>query len=238
MRGTVPHSMDTVEVMRSIDQAHRRGVPFSLIRVGHAEMFVIRYHTWQYDMVDFDAWTEYCGITHLDSSITDRIIDAIRSASVVGTRHHTGKWKGRMRQIFEHYELDPPVTCSAWVTHYMVCRPDFGDLLRHRKIAVVGRRAPEVISKLSKADAVEARVLEGFEDMEPVLNTLNSTDFDIALVAGGVPATILCPDIASTTGRIAIDFGHALDLLIDGVGHIDCQQYYEDLVSRYNREEV
>ncbi len=236
MRDTESPFMDTVEVMDRLDQACREGDPFSLVRMGHAEMFVIRYHTWGYDMADFNVWKKYCGITHLDAGITDDLVTAVRHATVLGIHHHTDRWQRRMQEIFDHYELNPQLTCSAWVTHYMVCHPEFPALIRNRRIAVVGRRAPEAIPWFAEAGAASMHPisLDGFEDIRAVQNALGSASFDVALIAGGVPATILCPHIADLTGKIALDFGHALDLLIDGVENIDCQEYYENLVSKYN----
>jgi hypothetical protein len=40
--------------------------------------------------------------------------------------------------------------------------------------------------------------------------------FDIALVAAGIPAVILCYRIAGELGRVAIDFGHLADKLVTG----------------------
>jgi hypothetical protein len=41
-------------------------------------------------------------------------------------------------------------------------------------------------------------------------------DWEIALVAAGIPATIMAPALAEKSGKVVIDFGDALDMVIDG----------------------
>jgi hypothetical protein len=38
---------------------------------------------------------------------------------------------------------------------------------------------------------------------------------EIALISAGIPATILAPIISKLNQKVAIDFGHALDIILD-----------------------
>ncbi len=229
--------LDTHEVLDSMEAALAGRHPFSLVRVGHAEMFVLMDALWSEDISDFDRYRRYCGITSLKAGVAEDIIGALRAADIVGTGHHTDLWRQRMARIFQHCRLTPRKTCSAWVTHYMVQKPRFYRMIEGLRVVLLGRRSEEAVDRILQSGAVEAKAMriEGLKDIDRVCRYLAYYDqFDLALLAAGVPATIAAPRLAELTGRVAVDFGHGLDLIIDGPELIDCQQYFEELVSEYN----
>jgi hypothetical protein len=65
--------------------------------------------------------------------------------------------------------------------------------------------------------------LEGLEDLPRAESQiLAGPPFRVALVAAGIPATILCPRLARKTNCIAIDYGHVInDLLKPGFNSLD-----------------
>ncbi len=104
-------------------------------------------------------------------------------------------------------------------------------------MVLVGRQAHEAtkIIRDKGAVSVQSLTVEGLGDVERLCRYLNyHSQFDLALLAAGVPVTIAVLRIAEATGRVVIDFGHALDLIIDGPELIDCQEYFEKLVRDYN----
>ncbi|USK72876.1 hypothetical protein LIT31_13360 [Peribacillus frigoritolerans] len=72
--------------------------------------------------------------------------------------------------------------------------------------------------------------LNGYEELSGVQNELQSNkEWEIALISAGIPATILAPRIAKLNQKVAIDFGHALDMILDG------KEYkHSDLVKKWN----
>lgn len=101
----------------------------------------------------------------------------------------------------------------------MIEEQKFWELLREKKIALIGRRAQEAIPYFQKnhVNVTIALPLEGTQHIKELHEYLaKNNDWNIALLAAGIPATILTPMLANSTGRIAIDFGHALDMVIDG----------------------
>ncbi|MNF15190.1 hypothetical protein D3C80_2176880 [compost metagenome] len=53
-------------------------------------------------------------------------------------------------------------------------------------------------------------------DVPRVMQLTAEHTFDIALVAAGIPAVVLCRRIAGELGSVAFDFGHLADKLVTG----------------------
>ncbi|WP_366924155.1 hypothetical protein MFMK1_001108 [Metallumcola ferriviriculae] len=235
----VNEMFSVAQVMERLQAALVQQEPHSIIRIGHAEMYVMSINTWPEitnwpDRIKaFDRYLKYCGITGKRKSINDSLIRAVLKADIVGTGDHIEFWRLQMEKIFRYYGIRPEQTCSAWVSQKMIATREFFDVIRGKRIVLVGRRAKEAVAKFEYhgVKVVQTRGLEGFEEVETTLNWFEGIpDFDIALVAAGVPATTICPAIAELTGRIAIDFGHALDLIIDGQPGF----HFEELVTDFN----
>ena len=56
----------------------------------------------------------------------------------------------------------------------------------------------------------------GMTDIPRVMQLTAEHTFDIALVAAGIPAVVLCRRIAGELGSVAFDFGHLADKLVTG----------------------
>lgn len=231
--------LSLTEVMVQLQHAWVQKTPYSIIRIGHAEMYVMSINTWPEtsnwpDRIKaFDRYLQYCGITEQGKSVNEKLIRAIFDADIVGTGDHIQFWRSQMKKIFGYYGIIPKQTCSAWVTQKMVSTRQFFDFIRGKRIILIGRRAKEAVARLERhgAKVVSTRGLEGFEEAKTTLKWFEAApDFDMALVAAGVPATIICPAVAQLTGRIVIDFGHALDLIVDGQAGF----HFEELVTDFN----
>ncbi|GAV15465.1 hypothetical protein PBN151_5445 [Paenibacillus sp. NAIST15-1] len=74
-------------------------------------------------------------------------------------------------------------------------------MLRKRGITVTGTIAP----------------VRGTTDIPRILDEVSRYEFDIALVAAGIPAVILAQQIAERYNKVAIDFGHLANKIADGV---------------------
>jgi glycosyltransferase involved in cell wall biosynthesis len=116
----------------------------------------------------------------------------------------------------------------------MINSDRFWRALKTRKLAIVGRRASEAREAFGKVGVAVACTmdLEGYDEIEKVYSELSERDdWDAAILAAGIPATILAPMLAQKTNRVVIDFGHALDMLIDGEDFD-----YEKILARWKEE--
>ena len=121
--------------------------------------------------------------------------------------------------LLKRLKIRPKWVCPAFITHDMIKCDRFWKVLKDRKIAIVGRRAAEAsyVFKDRGIDIMYTTGLEGCDEIEEVYKDLSKRkDWEIALLSAGIPATILAPRLAKKTNKVAIDFGHALDMIIDG----------------------
>jgi hypothetical protein len=92
-------------------------------------------------------------------------------------------------------------------------------LLTGRKLLVIGNAASELARVLTGRGYVVSGIIspvKGFPDIERVMAELRDSEFDLALVSAGIPAVILCWRIAVERGKVALDFGHMADMIVNG----------------------
>ncbi|WP_234117234.1 GT-D fold domain-containing protein [Clostridium hydrogenum] len=226
------HEIYLDEVLDAITSSLNLKKPYSLVRFGHAEMAVLSYKF--YRNPGFEYYYKYDGITELSENITLRLSNSFRNANLVGMTNHTPKDNKLLKDIMNYYKLSFPVVCNAWINEEMRKSEDFFDILRTRKVVIVGRRAKEAAEKFRGlgVNVVSNIGHEGFDQIPMTMKAISDMpDFDIALISAGVPATIMCPEVAKMTGKVAIDFGSAIDVLVDGDKFDD-----EKLVAEFNRK--
>ncbi|QXM05394.1 GT-D fold domain-containing glycosyltransferase [Crassaminicella indica] len=217
--------MDIDQVLDFIDEAIKKHKPLSISRFGHGE---IAYMGW----LQFPNWTKffepnssYAGATASIATIKEALIKALKATDIVGFHTLCGKAMEDQEaakltlEFIKYLDFRPKHVCSAFITHEMIKNDRFWRCLKDKKIALVGRRAAEAyhIFEAQGIHVVYTTILEGYEEIEIVYDELyKRTDWDIALLSAGIPATILAPRLAKKTNKVVIDFGHALDKLIDG----------------------
>jgi len=208
------------QVLGAVGSAVRRQTLLSLVRFGHGELFVAAHRRWPKLFDPGIDFLEYAGVTSHGLAEELAVLEALRQADIVGLVQRPRPFETPLtKKLLRREALYLPRVCDAWVTHAMIRSPEFYRLFAGWQLIVVGRRAKEGIPRLRQRglSVVAALGLEGFDGVPGALEAIrNGPEFDVALVSAGVPATIVCPKIARETGKVAIDFGHALDLLIDG----------------------
>lgn len=209
------------QVLARISDALAAGKPLSLSRLGHAEMAVLSHQQSprQWPMKRFIA---YSGVRRFEPAIARRLVAAYQAADLVGLVPGVGHQDSpRTKQLLEAFAIQPKQVCDAWVTHRLVEQEAFRQLLSQTRLALVGRRAKEASSVLAGKGVSPVAVysLEGMESLDATLAAVErGPRADLVLLAAGVPAAVAAPELAKRTGCVALDFGHALDLLIDGPG--------------------
>ncbi len=224
--------LSTDKVLELIEEAVVNKKALSLTRFSHAE---ITYLNWKYQkklVKKMDMFKKYNGVDEPIEKITDILIDSLKNTTITGLipeayaeittaprDKNNGFYWYKLTKAFLHREnLLPNLICSVWSTQEMIYKNKFWEMLRGRSIAIVGRRADEAVPYFQNngVNVSETIVLEGINNVKEVKDYLTNKEWDIAIVSAGIPATILTPQLSKETGRVVIDFGHALDRIIDG----------------------
>ena len=209
--------LDLNDILDQILNALENCKPLSLGRYGHGEIAFL-------GQIDFhDAY--YAGATASAATVSEDLLEALKTTDIIGfhvswSNAEDDRSAAEMtKKLLLNFGLEPTNVCSAFLTYEMIKSERFWEFLRNRRVALVGRRAEEACPAFTDKGVaiVYATGFEGYEDIERVYGELSKrADWDVALLSAGIPATILAPRLANQTKRVVIDFGHALDRLIDG----------------------
>ena len=221
------HQLHNVnEVFGKIKLALATGRGLSIARFGNGEAIALA----QGILISperFPFWLEYAGVKLPDEKIKQALITALLDTDIVGLSNDRTNWDCAplLEQILLTYKIRLRyITDGAinWQLHKM---NRFYQTIGKYPTVLVGRLAPAAAPYLRSRGVkiINTVVLEDFHDLTQVEKTLLSGPyFRIALVAAGIPATVLCPRLAQQAGCIAIDYGHVInDLLNPGFSNKD-----------------
>lgn len=213
--------LSTDDVLAMVERAINLQQAYSLARFGHGEIAEMSWDTNPHFSYLMEYYRDYAGITIPAREIKPMLIEAWKTASTCGVlpswEDKTGAEKSL--PVFKSIEIKPKSLCSAFINYEIHEKPLFWSLLKNQKVIIVGRRASQAVPIFTAngISVVGTVALNNIEDLEAAYQDLIAKDeWDIAIISAGIPATILAPRLAGVTNKIALDVGHALDLIIDG----------------------
>lgn len=210
---------DVLQMMK--DAIHNKN-PFSLARFGHAEIYYSLWPTSTAFQEGLDYCAQYNGATAEPEKIKELVIRALLSTKIVGllSKEEHEFFHRETIRLLTSLDYEPKYVCSPFITHPMSKDMGFWNILRPLKVVLVGRRSLEAKPLFEKMGVkiVGTKQLEGINQIRSLQNELvkKKDEWDVAILAAGVPATILTDQLAKATNNVVIDFGHALDVMIDG----------------------
>lgn len=196
--------------------------PLSLVRLGDGELLSLAYDTVMSpaEVDEVGAFLPYAGVPIPDASVQRSLIDAIKEADYIGVPvSRKPAFQMLMFRICKHYQLPirelklttSTINFSLYHTGYLI------PLLYGRRILLIGNKAVSTAQVLRKKGINVIGTIypvSNFSDIEKVLASCGEYEYDIALVAAGVPAVVICQRIASTYRKVAIDIGHVADEML------------------------
>lgn len=196
--------------------------PLSLVRLGDGELLSLAYDTVMSpaEVDELGAFLPYAGVPVPDASVQRSLINAIKEADYIGVPvSRKPAFQMLMFRICKHYQLPiremklttSTINFSLYHTGYLI------PLLYGRRILLIGNKAVSTAQVLrEKGINVTGTIypVSNFSDIEKVLASCCEYEYDIALVAAGVPAVVICQQIASTYRKVAIDIGHVADEML------------------------
>ncbi|TLS37465.1 GT-D fold domain-containing glycosyltransferase [Pseudalkalibacillus caeni] len=214
--------LETPEVLKLIDKAIEQKKGISLARFGIGEITYLSYETSPILVENFQRYEQYAGVTLSKEEVRARLNGALKATSLAGliSQKKLPFWAERTKQVLMGLSFSPEKVCSAWVMHDLVRRENLWSWLEGKKVVLVGRRSLEAVPVFQEngIEIIKAMNLEGFHEIDNVKSKMHhmEEEWDVVLISAGIPATVLAPEVAKLTGKVAIDFGHALDMLLDG----------------------
>ena len=214
------------EVLMLLQEALNKKQPFSLIRIGDGEGRVIAHDL----LFPTDSISPvkrerllYAGARLPDYKLQKKLIWSMKNADVVGFSGVEGPGGyPLLSEILKSEKVpvfldDFNLICSAYINMIFWKRGYWPKIWDDKNLLVIGRRAEEAIKKdvFKNTREVFAASIEGFNSLEGTLIRIEKIDFDLALVSAGVVAPIICSFLARLRKKVAFDFGHLLDCILE-----------------------
>lgn len=220
-------NLEWKNVLTKIKYALDNQQPFSMVRIGDGENIVMAQKSvWRLSSVLREPWAKKAnrgqkGVRLPNLKLRDQMVQSIKKADIVGIlppgdrrTYAPGRLKRPLtNKIFRYYRLKPRYTCDAVVNRFFAGRKEFWDVLRGRRVLLVTRHAERLKkvlqSKPYMMDIAGTIVFTNNNQMSHALQQVNEMkdNFDVALISCGVNTVVLAPEIALSTGKVAIDFG-------------------------------
>lgn len=212
------------EVAAHIYAALDAGRPLSVIRLGDGELLALAADTVlsSEEVQELAPFLPYAGVQRSTPDVRASLAEAIRRADWVGVPiSRAPTFQGLLFPVLRHFAIDwssLKLTDSTinYSLHHSRLLPS---LLQNRRVLVIGDLASELGALLQSHGVLVAGMIApvaGYADIPRVMQRIRKHDFDLALVAAGIPAIVLCRYIADELGKVAIDFGHLANKLVTG----------------------
>ncbi|BAK98399.1 hypothetical protein OBV_12010 [Oscillibacter valericigenes Sjm18-20] len=216
--------IQTDTVVRIIADCVKKKVPLSLIRIGDGELSVMAQNIVLPTefLKKSAAWNspKYCGISLKQDfenhySMRDKCIEAVKNADLVGVFPN----EEFTSRVFSAIGFRPKQVFYAFGNVYFCFIQEFIDLLISDPPLLVGKQAADFANYLEKTLGVQAAgIYTGInspEDLEQTIDYMAHYPHDWSLVSAGVNADLIAPVMAREYGKVCIDYGHAMDVLIN-----------------------
>lgn len=212
---------ETASLIRS---ALSSGHPLSLVRIGDGELLTLAQDVvMSCDEVKRKGpFLEYAGVHIPDAGARERLADSIRRASIVGIpKLRLPNFQPLTVPVFRAHglSLEKMNLTLSTINYELFTHDRWIPLLKDRKVLAIGRKAGELTRKLTEAGMrMETPITEvnGVNDVSRVMELVRERRFDLALVCAGIAAVIIAENIATQLGKVALDFGHLADSIVNG----------------------
>ncbi|MCG7380558.1 GT-D fold domain-containing glycosyltransferase [Paenibacillus sp. ACRSA] len=202
--------------------------PLSVVRLGDGELLALAADTVLpgEEVQELAPFLPYAGVARSTPEIRASLAEAIQGADCVGVPiSRAPTFQGLLFPVLQHFGIDwSRLKLTSSTINYGLHQSGLLlPILHGRRVLLIGSKAHELGVLLQTHGVHVAGVIgsvAGYSDIPRVMQQTAEVAFDIALVAAGIPAVILCRRIAGELGKVALDFGHLADKLVTGELHL------------------
>ncbi|QKS46451.1 hypothetical protein HUB94_08620 [Paenibacillus cellulosilyticus] len=215
---------NTTEVYTELENAIRDRTPYSIVRLGDGELMALAQDiVMPAEQTAAQAtFLPYAGVTPPDIASRNLLANAVRQATIVGVPLSRRKqFQPLLYPVLRGHHLDiRSMRLTTSTINYALYQEGLLQrLLQGKSLLLIGNASPALAELLLargyRVTGVIAPV-RGMADVDRVVMETGSAEFDLALVAAGIPAVVIASRIAVELGKAALDFGHLADGIIKG----------------------
>jgi hypothetical protein len=236
--------LNSSELMDKLLETLRNKQPLSVISVGTTESFIMA----QYTIMPEEEFMKHSeaiiankgeksgflhrGVRFPNVKLRDEAVEAVRKADILGYNTLIRfKDAGRLTErVFEAYGIRPKYIFESYLRRAIMFsqKDKFEEMLRGRKILLIGSPAKKVQDELNKIkkdqlgfEIVGTVKIEEYEESPEAKKQIDQHEFDLCLLAAGTNALILASYISTVHGKVALDLGSGKNSLYTGVVYSD-----------------
>lgn len=214
------------DIAQEIRKALHDGSGYSVIRLGDGELIFLSHDVlYPTDSITNNPrfnFLSYAGVQLPNHGLRDQLTETLLEADALGmpiARYPT--FQNLFTKLSKHYKwnLEKMNLVSSNI-HYEILRYTtlLDELLKDYKVLLIGNRMAEGLEyfrELGYKNVVGNIPVKGINSVQSVIEQAGQFDYDVALVSAGIPANLICVNLAKRN-KVAIDFGHAIDSLLSG----------------------
>jgi hypothetical protein len=215
--------LEVKEVHGYINRAFVEKKKLALVRLGDGEALTLAQHkVLPYEDVIKNSFLRYAGVRIPDIKGRDALACSIKKSDIVGIPLNTmPNFLPLLLKAFKAHHIDPlslnlTNACINYFLHDSVRLKQIV-LEGSPSVIIIGNKGKELARILRENGVIVSSFIapvNGLRDVDRVVKIAGRHRFDIALVAAGVAAVVICERIASSMNRIALDIGHVADKIV------------------------
>ncbi|MFC4596965.1 GT-D fold domain-containing glycosyltransferase [Cohnella hongkongensis] len=211
--------LDSTAVYEELEAALREKRSYAFIRLGDGELLTLA----QEKVLSLEeirrsgAFLPYAGVTIPNLKARDELAECVQAATLIGvpmSRHP--HFQPLLFAVLRAHGIDyRKLRLTTSTMNYSL--EEQGLLLRlfqGRKLLIIGDVAEKLRQALINKGLEVAGVVtpvNGYADVTRIVAEAMRYDYDIALVAAGIPAIPIAVHLAGMSGKVTFDFGHLAD---------------------------
>lgn len=209
---------------REIKNALQEKHGYSVVRIGDGELLYLA-HDIIYSSEEINneprlRFLDYAGVRLPNHGPRDELTENLIQSNAIGipiARMPT--YQNLLTKLVNHHQwnLEKMNVFTSTVHFEMMNYTTLLDeLLRKYKVLLIGNRMADgrrYFEKRGYDSIVGAIPVKGIKDVPNVIEQAGNFKYDVALVSAGISANLICQKLANKQ-KVAIDFGHAIDLLM------------------------
>ncbi|WP_229753564.1 GT-D fold domain-containing protein [Paenibacillus segetis] len=211
-------------IYAEMETALNQRKPMSIVRLGDGELLTLAHDTIMptFEVVRWGHFLPYAGVNLPDPITREDLVQSLLQADIIGipeSRHPS--YQALLFPILRHYGIDyRGLRMTSSIINYTLNDEGYlAQLLVGRKILIIGNEAPGLSRLLAQQGFHISGIIhpvQGVADVPRVMRQTSEIDFDLALVAAGVAAVLICTRIAREQGKVSFDLGHLANRLVSG----------------------
>ncbi|MBA1336869.1 MAG: hypothetical protein HPY66_3305 [Firmicutes bacterium] len=215
--------LDTNQVYEYVKNSLKNKEKASVVRIGDGEALTLAQQVvlpWK--QVASHGFLRYAGVKVPDFKGRDALALSIKQADIVGVPiNMMPNFLPLTVKAFKAHNIDlnKMKLTNACINYFLYNTGKLKSIVIDEKprVLIIGNKGKELSRVLKRAGANVVGVISpvsGLNDIDRVVRSALKQNFDLALVAAGVPAVIICERIANGKGKVALDIGHVANNIV------------------------